>query len=379
MTTLAFTRADRSVLANWWWTVDRLTMIALFLLAGSGLLLCLAASPAVANRLGYAEFHFFYRQLVFMPAALVALLAGSILSPRGVRRIGLLIFLAGLIGMVLAVMIGPEVNGAQRWLSLGSFKIQPSEFAKPGFVIMVAWALAAARARDGVPGDTVAFVLLIVTVGVLVKQPDYGQSVLIIAVWAILYFMAGVSAFRLVVLAAVGVVFSIAAYTFEPHVQSRVDRYLDPSSGDNYQMKRTMESVSNGGFFGLGPGEGEAKIHLPDAHTDFIFAVAAEEFGLMVCLILVLIFGFVVLRGFLRVFEERDHFVQLAASGLFALFGLQAVINMGVNLNMLPAKGMTLPFISYGGSSGLAIGLTMGLALALTRERAGKRKQAISR
>ena len=365
-----FARADTRPLAQWWWTVDRWCLGALLALACLGLLLVLAASPAVANRINIAEFHFVIRQVVFMSIAIAAMIATSMLGPVAVRRTGVILFLGALFGLLLTLTVAPEVNGAHRWLWLGPLTIQPSEFAKPGFIVFCAWMFAEGRKPDGLPGGWISFAALCILLAIFAAQPDFGQAALVTAVWAGMAFIAGAPILPIVGVVSAGAGGLFLAYLFVPHVTSRIDRFLDPSSGDTYQMDTAISAITSGGLFGRGPGEGVLKRVLPDAHTDYIFAVAAEEFGVLACMVLVGIFAFIVLRAFQRVMGERDAFVQLAASGLIGLFGLQAFINMGVNLGLLPSKGMTLPFISYGGSSSLAIGISMGFVLALTRRRA---------
>lgn len=368
---MRLSRAKRGLISDWWWTVDRWTMVAILLLIVIGTVLSLAASPAVANRLGFGSFYFVYRQAVFIPVALVSMFLASLLTPRQVRRLAGLMLVAAVVLMVLTLLIGKEINGSYRWLSLGGFALQPSEFVKPGFVVLVAWLFAEGSRLPKFPGAAIALALYGLVVAILACQPDFGQVMLLTLVFSTLFFMAGLSWAWITVLASLAIAGAIMAYLMMPHVASRVDRFIDPESGDTYQTDRALEAFQTGGFFGTGPGEGQVKRILPDAHTDFIFAVAAEEFGVIVALFIIGLFGFIVVRSFLHTLDERDRFVQLAVGGLAGLFGLQALINIAVNVNMLPAKGMTLPFISYGGSSMLALALGMGMLLALTRRRAG--------
>ena len=366
---ISFARTDRSVVGRWWWTVDRWTLAAVGLLIGVGALLTLAASPAVAERIGYESFHFVRRQLIFLPPALLLMFAVSLLSPRGVRRLAVIGFAISLALMFFTLRFGPEVKGATRWLVIAGLSVQPSEFAKPCLAVVVAWMLSEQKRRQGVPGNFIAVLLYAVTAALLMLQPDLGMTVVLTAVWGAQLFMAGLPVLWVGALAGLAGLAGAAAYMFIPHVASRIDRFRDPSSGDSYQIDAALDAFANGGLFGRGPGEGVVKRIIPDAHTDFIFAVAGEEFGLLVCLFVVALFAFVTLRGFNRLLGEKSLFVLLAAGGLLTQFGLQALINMGVNLHLLPTKGMTLPFISYGGSSMLALALAMGMALALTRTR----------
>lgn len=369
-----FARTDRSPIGEWWWTVDRWTLAAILTLLAIGVVLSLAASPAVAARLDLDPYHFFTRHLIYLVPALVIMIGVSLLSARGVRRLAVLLFGAAFVMMVLTLWVGPEIKGATRWLHLGPLSIQPSEFAKPGFVVLCAWMFAEGGRRAGdLPGNTIAALLWAAMVGVLVLQPDFGQALLVTAAWSALFFLAGIPWIWIVLLALLAAAGAYGAYSLMPHVASRIDRFLDPASGDTYQVDTALDAFARGGFFGTGPGEGTVKRVLPDAHTDYIFAVAGEEFGALVCLAVLAVFGFIVLRTIGRVIAEEDRFVQLAAAGLAVLFGLQSAINLGVNLNVLPAKGMTLPFVSYGGSSLVALAMAMGMLLALTRRRAGGR------
>lgn len=364
-------RTNRSQIAEWWWTVDKWTLFGIFCLMLIGGVLTLAASPAVAMRIHLPPFHFVYRQLAFLVPTIGTMIGVSLLNVRQVRRLAAITFFIALFLMVLTLFVGPEIKGAHRWLQIGPLAIQPSEFIKPSFIVLAAWMFAEARRTPGFPGTAIALTLYVAVVGVLAAQPDFGQLMLVTMVFGAIFFMAGLSWRWILSLAAVAMVGALVAYTLMPHVASRVDRFLNPDSGDTYQIDRALDAFHTGGFFGRGPGEGEVKRILPDAHTDFIFAVAAEEYGIVAGLLIIGVFSFVVLRTLSRAMEEHDLFVQFASCGLVALFGLQALINMAVNVNLIPAKGMTLPFISYGGSSMIALGFTMGMLLALTRRRAG--------
>ncbi len=364
-------RTNRSHIAQWWWTVDKLTLFGLFSLMLIGGVLALAASPAVAMRIHLPPFHFVYRQLFFFMPAVATIIGVSLLDVRQVRRLAALVFVTAFTLMILTLLIGPEVKGAHRWLQIGPLAIQPSEFVKPSFVVLAAWMFAEAQRTPGFPGTLIALTLYGMVVTVLALQPDFGQLMLVTLVFGAVFFMAGLSWRWIGSLAVIALVGAVAAYTLSPHVTSRVDRFLNPESGDTYQIDRALDAFHTGGIFGRGPGEGEVKRILPDAHTDFIFAVAAEEFGIIAGLIIIGMFSFIVLRTLRRAMNEQDLFIQFASCGLVALFGLQALINMAVNVNLMPSKGMTLPFISYGGSSLIALGFTMGMLLALTRRRAG--------
>jgi cell division protein FtsW len=368
---MSFTRIDQSPVARWWWTVDRWTLLALAILIGFGALLTMAASPAVAEHIGTDSMHFVRRQLALLPIATLLMFLVSLQSPRTIRRLAIVGFLIATVLVVMTFFVGVEIKGARRWIDLPGMSLQPSEFIKPTFAVVTGWLLAESKLRPGFPGAVIAAVLFVIVVGLLIKQPDLGMAVVVSAVWFAQFFLAGLRLYWVGVGLATGAVGLVGAYFLLPHVTSRVDRFLDPASGDSYQVDRSIEAFMNGGLWGRGPGEGTVKEWLPDAHADFVFAVAGEELGLIACLAIVLIFAFIVLRGFSRVFQDDNLFVVLSATGLFVQFGLQAVINMASSLHLMPTKGMTLPFISYGGSSLLALGLGMGMALALTRRRFG--------
>lgn len=362
-------RADRSRFAEWLWTVDHYLLAAFILLMVGGVVLSFAASPPVAERLNLETLHFVKRQAIFLVPALGIMLAGSLLSPRMVRRVALLVFVVSILLLVATLFVGIEVKGSKRWISIVGFSLQPSEFIKPAFVILVAFLLSESGRRREVPGVLFAMLLFVICAALLIAQPDFGQTMLLGAAWAGLFFLNGMPWFLIAGFGVIGIVGLFAAYAFLPHVTARVNRFLDPSSGDTYQIDKAMDSYLSGGWFGRGPGEGTVKRILPDSHTDFIFAVVAEEFGIIVCLLLVAVFAFIVIRGLSHASKDQDAFGRLAIAGLLVLFGLQATINLAVNLNLMPAKGMTLPFISYGGSSLLSSAMTAGAILALTRRR----------
>ncbi len=366
-------RTDRSLIANWWWTIDRWSLAAIASLIVAGVLLTLAASPAVAGRIGVEPFHFVYRQLSFVAPALIVVIGVSLATPRDVRRIALVVYVLSLLLMIAALFIGPEIKGAHRWLTFGPFSVQPSEFAKPAFVVLAAAALAESNRTPGFPGALIAGFVYAAFAGLLVLQPDFGQTMLATIVCIALFFLAGLKWQWLAAFCLAGVGGAAGAYLFAPHVASRIDRFWS-AEGDTFQVNTSLNAFTQGGFGGVGPGEGTLKFVLPDAHSDFIFAVAGEEFGLAACTVLIALFGVIVVRALRHAVEERDHFVQLAASGLATMFGLQAVINIAVTLSLIPAKGMTLPFVSYGGSSTLALALTVGMLLALTRRRTASQR-----
>ncbi|MBH0236689.1 FtsW/RodA/SpoVE family cell cycle protein [Methylobrevis albus] len=366
-------RAERGILADWWFTVDKLLLIAFLALIFSGIVLSLAASPAVAERIGIADTYYFVkRHAVFCVPAIVLLIGVSFMDPRTVRRFALALFVIGIVLLIATLFIGPEVKGSRRWLNIAGISVQPSEFVKPAFTVLCAFLFAENLRRPEVPGRLLSFMLLGMVVALLVAQPDFGQTVLVSTVWGGLLFMAGMSWVLIASVGIAGVVGIVGAYFSIDHVRSRIDRFLDPESGDTFQVDAAIDSVIRGGWLGRGPGEGTVKRILPDSHTDFVFAVAAEEFGIVLCLGLVALFAFIVLRGLAHAARESDGYVRLATSGLVMLFGLQSCINMAVSLHLMPSKGMTLPFISYGGSSLMAAALSMGMVLALTRRRANQ-------
>ena len=362
-------RAERTEFAEWWWTIDKYLLGAAVVLMLAGVVLSFAGSPPVAERLGYDSFHFVKRHIAFLLPALAIMIATSFLSPRNVRRVALIVLVTSLVLMLATLFLGAEVKGARRWINISALSIQPSEFMKPAFVVIVAWLFGENRTRTDIPGNVFATILLAIAVSLLVAEPDFGQTMLIVIAWGGLFFLAGMSWLWIAGLAAVAAGGTAAAYAFSPHVAARIDRFISPQSGDTFQVDRALDSILHGGWFGQGPGEGIVKRVLPDAHTDFIFAVGAEEFGIIACLALVLVFALIVFRGLSISARSEEPFIRLASAGLVILFGVQSVINMAVNLNLMPAKGMTLPFISYGGSSMIAVAFGMGLLLALTRRR----------
>lgn len=368
---MAIARNDTSVLGRWWWTVDRWTLAALVVLAGLGLMLTVTASPPVAERIGADPFYFARKQGILLLPALAVLILVSLADLRQVRRVAVALLLFSLVLLVGTLTMGAEIKGATRWVSIAGFSIQPSEFVKPAFAVVAAWMFSAQRLGEEIPGFVIATALYAMVLTLLLLQPDVGQAAVLSAIWFAQFFLAGMPMLAVIVMAALGAAGMVAAYFVFPHVQSRIDRFLDPASGDSYQVDRAMEAFSNGGLLGRGPGEGTVKNVLPDGHADFIFAVAGEEFGMIACLVIVAIFAFIVLRGFARVLQDNDLFVVLAATGLLVQFGLQALINMASTLSLIPTKGMTLPFVSYGGSSLLALAIGMGMLLALTRKRPG--------
>ncbi len=368
----AFARTDRSKIGLWWWTTDHLLLGAAAALVLLGVMLSFASSPAAVARIGLSQpFHFAMRQSVYATLAATILLSVSMLSPRGIRRVAFLVWIGAIVCMAALPFVGHTAKGATRWIALGPLSLQPSEFVKPALIVLVSWMFSESQKGRGVPGVSIAFCLYALTIGLLLIQPDIGQSLLITVAFGATFFMAGVPLNWIACLGAVATGGLVSTYFLFDHVRSRVTRFLSPEGADTHQVDRAAEAISAGGVLGRGPGEGVMKRHVPDLHTDFIYSVAAEEYGLIFSLLLIGLFAAITLRGLFKALKLTDSFEQVAAAGLFVLVGQQACINVAVNLNMIPTKGMTLPFISYGGSSMLAMGLTLGMALALTRKRPG--------
>lgn len=364
---IALSRNDNSVVSRWWWTVDRWMLVLILALIVLGVWLALTASPAVAERLGLDSMHFVKRQGMFLGVSLGAVMTISMMPTDMVRRLAVIGFPVALLLVVATLFIGPEIKGATRWIALGSHTLQPSEFLKPFFVVTTAWILSAELEGEKIPAKQVATALYLLVAGCLVLQPDFGQTVLISAVWIAQMALAGLPMMWLAVAGGLGLLGIGLGYALLPHVASRIDRFINPASGDTYQTDKAMEAFGSGGLFGTGPGEGAVKLNLPDAHTDYIYAVVGEEFGAFAGIMLLMLFAGIVVRGLAHLLKEENPFRLLAAAGLIMQFGLQTLINVGVNLALLPSKGMTLPFVSYGGSSMLALAIGMGMALALTR------------
>ena len=370
---MRFSRTDRSLLAHWWTTVDRQLLTMILSLLAIGLLLSLAASPAIAIKRGFPTYHFVERQALFAVLAVGVLITVSFLTPVQIRRLALATFGLGLAGLIAVLLWGHEINGARRWLPLLGQTLQPSEFAKPGFIVISAWLFAETKRQPDMPALAIVTGLAVLVATLLVAEPDIGQTALVVTVWGALYVISGQPWLGALALAGLATLGTGVAYMTFAHVQARFDQFfahtLAGSSGDHSQIDRSLQAFAEGGFFGRGPGEGTVKTVLPDAHTDFIFAVVAEEYGIIACLALLALFAAIAFKAIARAGRETDSANRLGVFGLVMLFALQAVINMGVNVGLLPAKGMTLPFISAGGSSTLAVALTLGMLLGLTRRR----------
>jgi cell division protein FtsW len=371
-------RSHYSPLASWWRTVDRLMLAALLAVMLAGIVLSLAASPPVAARIGLEPFYFVNRHVMYLIPAIAVMFGTSLLPPRQIRRVALVVFAISFAMVVSTLYFGAEIKGARRWIIILGVNIQPSEFLKPAFVILIAWLFAESSRTHDVPANALALGLLFGTIAILVAQPDFGQTMLVALVWGALFFMAGMRMIWVIGLLGAAGCGLAGATLLLPHVAGRIRRFMDPASGDTFQVDTAVESFIHGGWFGRGPGEGTVKRILPDAHADFVFAVAAEEFGIVLCLILVSLIAFIVLRALTNAMRNSDPFARFATAGLAILFGTQSAINMAVNLALIPAKGMTLPFISYGGSSMISLAYGVGMLLALMRERPASEKLGLT-
>lgn len=365
---IAFSRNSRSAIANWWWTVDKVLLLLIGLIIFIGVFLNFSASPSVANRIGVGSFHFIKRQLVFLPLAAGLMLFLSMQNLKTIRRTAIIGYVLTIVLMIMTLFWGEETKGASRWIRIFGFSLQPSEFIKPTFAVVAAWLFDGQKKYRDFPGDLLSMSLYGFTLILLLLQPDVGMSAVVSLVWGFQFFLAGMSLILVGILGALGIALLVAAYFLFPHVQVRFQQFLASGNDVSYQVKKAMEAFQNGNIFGMGPGEGVVKMHIPDAHTDFIFAVAAEEYGMLLCLVIVALYACVVVRAMLISCKDNNLFIILAAAGLSASFGLQGIINMASTLHLMPTKGMTLPFISYGGSSLLAVALGMGMLLAITRK-----------
>ena len=374
MTEMAFgtvaAKSGEPIISHWWRTVDRVSLAAVFILFSVGILLGLASSPPLAERNGLGAFHYVNRQMVFGSMSLAGMIFLSMQSPKTVRRLAVLGFLAAFASIVLLPVLGTDYGkGAVRWYSLGFISLQPSEFVKPTFVLFSAWLMSASVDLDGPPGRLMSFFVAIMLTVLLALQPDFGQAALVLASWIIMYFIAGAPMLLLILLAVAVAGAAAFSYNASEHFARRIDGFLNPEIDPTSQMGFASNAIQEGGIFGVGVGEGSVKWSLPDAHTDFIIAVAAEEYGLVFCLFIIGLFMLITIRSLFRLMRERDPFVRIAGVGLVSVLAMQAIINLGVAVRLLPAKGMTLPFVSYGGSSLLAAGMMLGMLLALTSRR----------
>ena len=367
-------RRNTTALGRWWWTVDRAAFLAMMALICIGFFLVMAGSPPVARRIGLPDFYFVSRHQIFLGISTVIMVLISLLDAPQIRRLAVAGFVLSVLLLILLPVVGYENKGSIRWLHLAGMSVQPSEFMKPCFAVVLAAIFSARFTQPDFPSYRVAIAAYLVISLLLIIQPDFGMTVTVTAMFGVQFFLAGMPFLWVAGMIVLGIGGVFAAYHALPHVAKRIDSFLDPEGGENYQVKHSLEAFKSGGLFGRGPGEGIVKQHIPDSHTDFIFSVAGEEFGMIFCLLIIFLFAFIVVRGFAKLSQETDMFRLIAVGGLLTQFGIQAIVNMGVAVNLLPAKGMTLPFLSYGGSSLIAMAGGMGMMLALTRKRFGAPK-----
>ncbi|MCS6760829.1 MAG: putative lipid II flippase FtsW [Candidatus Devosia symbiotica] len=363
-----FSRAEKTPLAEWWWSIDRELLGALILLMTCGMVLSFAASPPVAERIGLSEWYFVIRHAMFCVIALPVMLVTSLLNHRQARVAALVILVISVVLLWVTLHFGIEVKGARRWISFAGQSVQPSEFVKPAFAVLSAWLFSESMIHRNVPGKILATAIMLSVVVALLLQPDIGQTALITGTWAVLLFLSGISWFIIFGMAGAAGALLFGAYEFFPHVSKRIDTFLNPDGGGNtYQIDRALQSLLEGGWFGRGPGESLAKKLIPDAHADYVFSAAAGDFGILFCMVLVALIAFIVIRAMLAAQRQSSLFARLAVSTLAIQFAMQSGINLAVNLNLIPPKGMTLPFVSYGGTSMIAVAFGMGLMMAFTR------------
>lgn len=362
-----FSRVNTSKISNWWWTIDKLTLSLVLLIIFIGAFLVFSSSPAVARVNNFSDYHFIKKQIVFIAGALVILFGTSILRLSNVRRLSIICYLLFFFLTFLTLFIGYSTKGSSRWIRLFGFTLQPSEFIKPTFVIVSAWLLDGSKKFSDFPGTLLSTALFVLTATLLLSQPDIGMTIVIASIWGFQLFLAGLPMLFVACLCIIALLGGVGAYFTFDHFHDRVQQFLFSDGQLSYQVQKSMDAFANGNLLGRGPGEGTVKLHLPDAHTDFIFAVAGEEFGVWLCLLIIILFAIIVVRTLYLSLKDKNLFIVYAAAGLATLFGLQGIINMASTLHMIPTKGMTLPFISYGGSSIFASALGMGMLLALTR------------
>lgn len=372
-------KRDNHYFSTWWWKIDRVdaTLFIVFLCLSS--VMVATASPAIAERIGVTPFYFIKRQIVFIGLAIIIVFSFSLLSQKALRVVSFFGYIA-CIGLLIGVLLfGMEIKGSKRWLNLFGVSIQPSELIKPFFIVLSAWVLSRKMYNNSFKGYTLSAILYVIVVFFLLLQPDFGMIITSSMIWVTQLFLAGLPILFIISAALGFVLIVLGGYFILPHVASRINRFLDPDNYENYQVRKSIEAYKNGGFFGKGPGEGQVKQHLPDSHTDFIFAVIGEELGIITCIVIILIFAFIIIRNLLKLFKEENYFKILTISAVLMQLGIQSIINIGVTLNLLPTKGMTLPFISYGGSSMVTSSILMGILLALTKKKTNIRKSTLER
>lgn len=364
----SFSRNRRNILSNWWWTTDKVIFISANLIILIGMFLSFSSSPAVAQRIGFDSFHFVKRQFLFLPIAYGLMIFLSMQKLKNIRRIAIIGYIIAMTLLVMTLFVGYETKGASRWIRILGFSLQPSEFIKPTFAVVAAWLFDGQMKEKDFPGNIISTVLYIMTIGLLLLQPDIGMSIVVTLIWGFQLFLSGISIILVSGLAIAFILMAFTAYFTFDHVQNRVQQFLASDGTLSFQVKKSLEAFQGGNIFGRGPGEGVVKLNIPDAHTDFIFAVAAEEFGIILCLILVALFAIIVIHSMVVAMKDNNMFIILSAGGLSASFGLQAIINIASTVHLMPTKGMTLPFVSYGGSSLLASAFGIGMLLAITRK-----------
>ncbi len=364
---LTLSRSNNDIFSRWWWTVDRIQLLSFFILMIWGILMVIAATPMVANRIGLEEFYFFKRHMLYLIPSILTIFSISSLNRKQLLYFAFVLFLVALIFTSATLVFGTYIKGARRWISFGGLSLQPSEFTKPAMAIITAWLLSEERQNPQLKGTIIASILCGIFALLLVAQPDIGMLGVVCAGWFLQLFLNGLPIIFVIGFCVLLIIGAFFAYMLLPHVAARVDRFLNPNIGDHYQINRSMEAFASGGIWGVGPGEGIVKKHLPDAHADFIFAVIGEEFGFIFCVCLILLIGFIIVYGMLKALKNTNYFNMLAQMGLLTQFGLQALINIASTLHLIPTKGMTLPFISYGGSSMLSTSVTIGMILALSK------------
>ncbi|MDR0677077.1 MAG: putative lipid II flippase FtsW [Holosporaceae bacterium] len=366
---VGISRENRGLLGQWWWTVDRVALFAFSLLIVFGILLAIAATPMVAEHIGLEKFYFLKRHLLYIVPTLLIIFFVSVIDISSIKKLSLVLYFVSMFFTLFTLFVGTEIKGAHRWLSLGGFSIQPSEFVKPALSVLTAWMLSKQNKIPEFRGNFLSMLFLVGFISLLVFQPDVGMIVVVLSVWFEQLFLNGLPIIFIFILAAIGISGVFLTYVFLPHVTARIDKFLDPAVGDHYQINMSLEAFANGGLFGVGPGEGIIKKHLPDAHADFVFSVLGEEFGFFICSFVIILIAFIVIYEMLKIIKENDTFILLASVGLLTQFGLQAFINIASALHIIPTKGMTLPFMSYGGSSMITNSITAGMILALGRKR----------
>jgi len=359
----------KNKLQLWWNSIDRVSVTIIFILIAFSVIIITTASPAIAYRIGLEPFYFMKRQLIFLFIGFLVMIGISFLSVTNVKRLAALGFIVCLVCLVAVLFVGQQIKGSRRWMQFLGFSIQPSEFIKPFFIVLTAWLFSIKYQESDFPAFKVSFFLYALTVALLMLQPDFGMVMTVSIIWVGQLFISGLSLIWFFVIFIFGVINISLAYVFFPHVQRRIDSFLHAESFENYQVKKSLEAFQKGGFYGEGLGEGVVKHQLPDSHTDFIFAVIGEEMGFVMCMFLLFLYGLLVIRGLYVVTKTKNNFGILAISGILMQIGMQSVFNMGVSLHLFPTKGMTLPLISYGGSSVIAISIALGMMLAFSRER----------